>query len=258
MSLRVTRLIPPMSEPQAIRVAVLIVAAGRSRRFGGGDANKVEQTLDGKPVFLHAVDLFAGRPEVARVLLAVRPEEVEAFQRRYRAPLEARGVQVCGGGEMERWQTVQRALEALGDAGGITHVAVHDGARPITPGGVIDRVFAAAATHPAVVPGVAVTDTLKRVDGGRVVGTVDRAGLVAVQTPQVFRLDLLRRAYGMLNGCDPSDAPRVTDDAALVEALSEPVAVVEGDPLNIKITTPADLNIAAALSNNNAAKPSNV
>ena len=126
-----------MSESNAIRVAVLIVAAGRSRRFGGGDVNKVEQTLDGKPVFLHAVDLFIGRPEVARVLLAVRPDEVDEFQERYEADLTKRGVEVCGGGEVERWQTVQRALEVLGEGGGggITHVAVHDGARPITPGG---------------------------------------------------------------------------------------------------------------------------
>jgi 2-C-methyl-D-erythritol 4-phosphate cytidylyltransferase len=123
-------------------------------------------------------------------------------------------------------------------------VAVHDAARPCVTPELIDAVFAAARAHGAALPGLPVADTLKRLDGdGLAIETVPRAGLVAVQTPQAFRRDLLVRAYanrGRLSGA-------VTDDAQLVEALGHPCRVVEGSPLNLKITTRTDLRLAAAV-----------
>lgn len=251
---------PPALLMPPFRLALILVAAGRSMRFGdggeggggdggegGGDGNKVERLLAGRPVFMHALDRFADRPEVVRILLAVRPDEVEAFTHRHRESLASRHVQVVPGGEVERWQTVQRALGWVAEMAEVSHVVVHDAARPLTPRGVIDRVWDAARRHAAVIPGVPVADTLKRVEGGVVTATISRAGLVAVQTPQVFRLDLLRRAYAPLEGMDPAAAPAVTDDAGLVEALGEPVRVVAGSRLNLKITIPDDLRLAERL-----------
>ena len=119
-------------------------------------------------------------------------------------------------------------------------VVVHDAARPLAGPELFARVVAAVvAGADAAVPGVALSDTVKRVDGDRVVGTVDRNGLVAVQTPQAFRADVLRQAH--------ADDAEATDDAALVEAGGATVVVVDGDPRNLKLTSPDDLVVARAL-----------
>jgi len=119
-------------------------------------------------------------------------------------------------------------------------VVVHDAARPLAPPELFERVVAAVrAGADGAVPGVEPTDTLKRVANGRIVETVERAGLVAVQTPQAFRAEVLRRAH--------AGDPEATDDAALVEATGATVVVVEGDRRNLKITSPDDLVVARAL-----------
>jgi 2-C-methyl-D-erythritol 4-phosphate cytidylyltransferase len=120
-------------------------------------------------------------------------------------------------------------------------VVVHDAARPLAGVDIFRRAVAAVrAGADAAIPGVPVTDTVKRVEDGRVVETVDRTRLVAVQTPQAFRAGVLRRAH--------AGAPEATDDAALVEALGGTVVVVDGDPRNIKLTSPDDLIVARALA----------
>jgi 2-C-methyl-D-erythritol 4-phosphate cytidylyltransferase len=122
-------------------------------------------------------------------------------------------------------------------------IVVHDAARPLAPDALFDAVVAAVgepgAGVGAAISALAVSDTIKRVDDGFVSATVDRAGLVAVQTPQAFRAELLRRAH--------ASGATATDDAALVELLGEPVRVVPGDPRNLKITTAADLQTAERL-----------
>lgn len=261
-----------------MKIAVILPAAGAGRRFNDGtpdadaNASKIEMELAGKPVFLRAIDLFLRRDEVSDVLLAVAPDKVEAFAARWGDTLRFHGVRIVAGGKAERWETVARALaEAPSHC---THVAVHDAARPMTSEALIERVFAAAAQYDAIVPGLAVTSTLKRVepvepdagaaepdpmdaifgDAGkpadaalqRVVETVPRAGLVAVQTPQVFKADLLRRAYAQI--ADGTLEPAgVTDDASLVEALGEPVHVVEGDAGNLKLTRREDVPLFEAI-----------
>jgi 2-C-methyl-D-erythritol 4-phosphate cytidylyltransferase len=250
-----------MSEP---RFGVIIPAAGRSRRFGIGD--KLSQDVGGRPMLLRTVELFTRRDDVAAIVVAAPPDELDEFRTRFGTQLGFHGAKVVAGGTIERWETVRNALAAIPED--CTHVAVHDAARPAASEELLQRVFDAARVHDAVIPGDPVTSTLKRVSeetvdaeqedavadailgsfaestkikGRRVTGTVPREHLVAVQTPQVFRAELLRRAYaqGGLEGA--------TDDAMLVERLGAEVIVVDGDPRNVKVTTPADLALVRAL-----------
>ena len=245
-------------------VAVVIPAAGRSTRFGLGD--KVSQDVCGRPMLLRTVEIFARRDDVRAIVVAAPPDEIDAFRDRWGAQLGFHGARIVPGGRVERWETVRNALEAVPEE--CTHVAVHDAARPAATDALVSRVFDAARVHDAVIPGDPVTSTLKRVSeetveadaseavadlilgdfaadvrprGRRVVGTVPRERLVAVQTPQVFRAHLLRRAYAQ-DGLEGA-----TDDAMLVERLGEPVIVVDGDPRNVKVTTAADLDLVRAI-----------
>ncbi|MEX0777969.1 MAG: 2-C-methyl-D-erythritol 4-phosphate cytidylyltransferase [Phycisphaeraceae bacterium] len=256
-----------------MKIAVILPAAGVGKRFAQSDANsaatsKIEQDLGGRPVFLRAIELFLNRPNVGQIIIAVNPDAVDEFRFRWSDKLAFHGVTIVAGGRKERWETVLKALEAV--QSGSTHAAIHDAARPLTSAALIDRVFEAAAKYPAVIPGLPASATLKRVapvdsppqdadpldaifgSAGkptihvqRVVATVDRRDMVEVQTPQVFALDLLRRAYAQITDgrLDPTG---VTDDASLIEAMGEPVMVVEGESTNLKITRPPDLALASA------------
>ena len=256
-------------------IAVILPAAGTGRRFGSSAKPKVEIDLAGKPAFLWSVELFSRRGDVGDVLIAVHPDRLDAFRFAYEDMLGLTGVQIVPGGTVERWETVAAALDRVDDSH--THVAVHDAARPLATQSLIDRCFAACEKWDAVLPGVPVASTLKRVAdleaeemprdaiddilggpataapaGQRVLETIDRRDLIEVQTPQVFSLALLRRAYaGLRDG--RTDPAGVTDDAALVEAMDETVAVVEGESTNLKITRPADAELAAALLERRAA-----
>lgn len=230
------------------KVAVVIPAAGGSTRFGGRE-KKPFASLDGRPVWLRSTELFWTRDDVTKVYLVVAPGDREEFLTRFGHLIAFASAELVDGGA-ERFDSVGNALARVPDAVGL--VAVHDAVRPLTPGAVIDAVFAAARTHGAAVPAVPVADTLKRVDPvtNRVTGTEPRAGLWQAQTPQVFRRDWLAEAYakrGELQG-------RITDDAQLVEALGHPVAVVPGSPLNFKITTRDDLDLADAVLKSRAKK----
>ncbi|MFW6059348.1 MAG: IspD/TarI family cytidylyltransferase [Phycisphaeraceae bacterium] len=262
-------------------IAVILPAAGAGTRFNdSGPASepvrsKVETELAGKAVFLRAVELFFSHEDVSQVLLAVHPERVDEFKQRWGDRLGLLGVEVVAGGTAERWETVAKAIKHVRDE--CTHIAVHDAARPMASDAMITRVFETAKRYHAAIPAVAVTGTLKRVEpmeaeatatgmadeariddilGGagkpsagpvqRVVETVPREALVEVQTPQVFDRDLLERAYAQITA-GGLDATGITDDASLVERLGEPVAVVEGDPLNLKITHAQDMELAEAV-----------
>lgn len=251
-----------------MRVCVILPAAGSGTRFGG---DKLGQDLGGRPVLLRTVELFARRADVAAIIVAGPPDAaaLEEFRGRYGSSLAFHGATVIAGGARERWETVRLALDSV--PAECTHVAIHDAARPCATDALVDRIFAAAAHHPAVIPGVAVSATLKRVgeaavrtapddaladailgDVGqertrarRVLETVSRAGLVAIQTPQVFERGLIAESYarcerdGLLDG--------VTDDAQVVERAGGEVVVVEGEARNIKITLADDLTLARAI-----------
>lgn len=220
--------------------AVILPAAGKSSRFGDPTQKKIFADLEGRAVWLRAAERFVARDDVAQTIVAVAAGDRELFEQRYRPSVAFLNITVVEGGA-ERYDTIARALDAVDPA--CEFVAVHDAARPCVSAELIDAVFAAAREFGAAVPGIPIADTLKRVDPAsrHIVETVSRAGLVAVQTPQAFRRDLLVRAYAARSGI-----AHATDDAQLVEALGHPVHVVDGSPFNLKITTAADLKIAAA------------
>ncbi|WP_435987814.1 2-C-methyl-D-erythritol 4-phosphate cytidylyltransferase [Terrabacter sp. LjRoot27] len=219
----------------------MVVAAGSGSRLGAG-VPKAFVPLAGVPLLGHALRGVLSCAAVAQVVLVVpdtyRARADEVTEGVCRELGSVTPVAVVPGGA-ERGDSVAAGLRALG--ADVDIVLVHDAARCLTPVEVFDRVVAAvAAGAVAVVPGTAVVDTIKQVDAdGFVVGTPERSGLRAVQTPQGFRRDVLERAHAV-----SSDA---TDDAALVERLGERVLVVEGDPRALKVTTPSDLETAARL-----------
>ena len=201
---------------------IVLVAAGEGRRFGGP---KAFVELEGRTLLARAAAAFAG---FAHRVVVLRAADLERAPRGWRA--------VAGGAR--RRDSVAAGLAAL--PADVSVVLIHDAARPLVSPDLARRVLAAAARHGAVVPVVPVADTIKEVEGDRVLRTLPRASLAAVQTPQGFRADLLRRALAA------SDAD-ATDEAALVEALGVPVRTVPGEPRNFKITAPEDLARAAGL-----------
>lgn len=255
-----------------MKLAVIIPAAGSSRRYSAGQEfarSKLDEDLGGRPVLQRTLELFEKNELVAPLvgaLIVAGPHDdglFAEFKARHADRLGLMGVRLVKGGISHRWETVAAALSHVSDD--CTHIVVHDAARPCTPPELIERVIDAAGKYAAVIPAIDIPDTLKRVgdrarsdkdvdpldailgDAGKanttvseVETTVDRTRLVAVQTPQVYRADLLRRAYAQ-----PDLAS--TDDAQLVERLGEPVTVVQGDPRNIKITRPVDLTVARAI-----------
>ena len=223
------------------RFAVILPAAGRSTRFGDPKQKKIYADLDGRAVWLRAVEPFLNRDDVGEIVIAIAPGDRELFERRYRPNVAFLGIKVIEGGA-ERADSVANALEATDPS--CDFVAVHDAARPCLTAELVDAVFSAAVAHGAAILAVPVADTLKRADAsGRIVETVPRAGLHGAQTPQAFRRDLLVRAYANRTRL-PGAA---TDDALLVESLGHPVRVVAGSPMNLKITTAADLRLASAI-----------
>jgi 2-C-methyl-D-erythritol 4-phosphate cytidylyltransferase len=217
--------------------AVIFPAAGKSSRFSGKE-KKPFVNLDGRPVWLRAAEWFVTRPEVKQCLIVISPEDMEMFKRRYAANVMFLNIQVVEGGK-ERFDSVANALARLQEE--IAFVAIHDAVRPCAPHPMIDRVFNAAVAHGAALPGLAVADTLKRVDNGmKVNATISRVGLWQAQTPQVFRKEWLLEAYEKREQVGFA----ITDDAQLVEATGKPVQLVPGSPYNVKITTGEDLGVA--------------
>src|SRR6478609_8911817 len=173
--------------------AVILPAAGKSSRFGGKE-KKPYVNLDNTAVWLRAANLFANRTDVVQTILVISPDDRELVLRRYSANLMFLGVKVVDGGA-ERFQSVANALGQVKPEADF--VAVHDAVRPCAHQSLIEAVFTAAVKHGAAVPGLAVADTLKRVDNQMLVTqTVGRVGLWQAQTPQVFRKDWLVEAYG--------------------------------------------------------------
>ncbi|GAA3460151.1 MULTISPECIES: 2-C-methyl-D-erythritol 4-phosphate cytidylyltransferase [Saccharothrix] len=228
-------------------VVALVPAAGRGERLGYG-MPKALVPVDGVPLLVRAVRglLEAG---VRHVVIAAPPSDV-ATVNTVTAPLAQAGgaVHVLPGGA-ERSDSVRLALEhAVREIPGTTIVLVHDAARAFTPPEVVRAVIdAVAAGHPAVIPVLPVTDTVKRVDPeGVVIDTPDRASLRVVQTPQGFDAAVLLRAHG--------SGLHATDDAGLVERMGVPVVTVPGHQDAMKITTKFDLAVAEALLVGSAAR----
>lgn len=277
-----------------MKAALVIPAAGASRRYSqaGAVRSKLEEDLGGRPVIQRTIEAFVKHEFVGPLIGCVvvagphDEEDFSEFKLRHADRIGLMGGVICRGGVTHRYETVAAALKHLATlpAGKeCTHVAIHDAARPCASIELIERVFAAAEKHAAVIPAIEVADTIKRTvvdedaeeerdplaaifgeDGGAGSGggkkkglkyateTLDRAGLVQVQTPQIFERAVIERAYAQK---DLSS----TDDAQLVERLfaaeikggadasKRRVIVIDGEPTNIKITRPGDLRLARAV-----------
>jgi 2-C-methyl-D-erythritol 4-phosphate cytidylyltransferase/2-C-methyl-D-erythritol 2,4-cyclodiphosphate synthase len=230
----------PAVDALTVHADGIVVAAGRSSRMDGTD--KLVAELGGRPLLAWTLAAFAAAPEIERLVVVTSEERHAEIAG---APwLPERVVAVVVGG-VRRQESVLAGFLAFDRLGteetGV--VLVHDGARPFVRAELVSAIAVATARHGAAIPVVPVSETLKRVDGDLIAGTVDRAGLGTAQTPQGIRRDLLRDAYRRF----PPDGPETwTDEAALLEACGLPVHVVPGDPDNLKVTLPGDLRRAAA------------
>jgi len=215
-------------------IVAIVPAAGSGERLAAG-VPKAFYQLEGQTLVERAVAGLLESGVVDRVVVAVPAERIDEAKR----VLGDRAIVVAGGAD--RTESVNLALAAL--AGDPEFVLVHDAARALTPPALVARVVdALRAGNGAVVPALPLSDTIKAVDAnGVVLGTPERAGLRAVQTPQGFATDVLLRAYRRAGTAD------FTDDASLVEHLGGQVQVVDGDPLAFKITTQLDLLLAQAI-----------
>ncbi|HSH46055.1 MAG TPA: 2-C-methyl-D-erythritol 4-phosphate cytidylyltransferase [Longimicrobiales bacterium] len=214
-------------------VAAVIPAGGQGRRMGG---RKQYLELAGEPILLRTLRPFLEHPRVILVVVALPPEDTASPP-----PFLPAEVEVVAGGR-ERGDSVRAALAAVPDT--VDAVLVHDAARPLVTGDVIDRVLAAVDTGIGALAAIPVADTLKRVNADGVVeATVDRAGLWRAQTPQGFPRAMIVDAYARA----AEEGIAATDEAGLVERYGGRVVVVDGSARNIKITRPEDLDLALRL-----------
>lgn len=223
-------------------ISVIVCAAGASARFGG-DRKKPFVEVGGRAAFLRSIEFFANRDDVKQILLAIAPEDEELVTVKWGAMLGFHGVKLCFGGK-ERFETVAKALEKVSPDADL--IAVHDSVRCCLTNDWLDAVFDKAAKTGAAILACPVVATLKKVQNGRILQTVERIDLYEAQTPQVFDALLLKKAYANLNKIDKAS---ITDDAQLVETLGHTVAIVETDHSNLKITRKNDVPIAEAIIN---------
>jgi 2-C-methyl-D-erythritol 4-phosphate cytidylyltransferase len=224
-----------------MRVAALVLAAGRGERIGAGQP-KAFLSLAGRPLLVHAVEALAACARIDVIVPVLPAAELARLDAGSWSDVAARKVWPAVAGGAERQDSMRAGLGALPDDVG--WVAVHDAARPLVRPEDVARVVAAAERCGAALLAVPVRDTLKRVRDGCVVETPARHELWAAQTPQVFRASLLRDAIAKAE----AEGFQGTDDAQLVERLGVPVEIVAGDPSNLKITWPADLAWAEAFA----------
>ena len=256
-----------------MKSTAIILAAGQGKRMQSVRAKQYLE-LNGKPVLYYSLSAFSSVSEIDNIILVISDEDrkfvVSKIIERYHFD---KVTDIVAGG-LERYHSVANGLKAPG-AGDSDYIFIHDGARPLIDADIISRAVAAVKEHPAIVVGMPVKDTIKRVDEANIVcETPDRTSLWAVQTPQVFSASLIKEAYRLLdesqkNGalqpffqCEAVDflseaalaasfrksLHTITDDAMVVETFTNTkVKLIPGSYRNIKITTPEDLKAARGL-----------
>ncbi len=230
-----------------MKVAVILPAAGLGTRMAKNSAEKTGTSrkqfmlLDGSPILIHTVRKFAASDRVAEIVVAVRAEDVDWVGEMLSQEFARSRVRVVEGGN-SRQESVENALAALGPDTEL--VAVHDAVRPFIDLETMHKVFDEAAETGAAIVGVAAVDTVKQVTRGtthvRVRATLPREKLVMAQTPQVFRYEVLSKAFQSAR----ADGFIGTDESSLVERMDVEVTVVPGSDRNIKITKPGDMDLA--------------
>ena len=238
-----------------MKVIAIIPAAGLGTRMApmsGGAKGKQKKSppskqfteLGGTPILLHTLRKFAAVEAVTEIWIALRENEIEGFRRRLQSEESSvsKKVEMIVGGE-HRQQSVGNALNAI-TAAADDIVLVHDAVRPFVTSEIIGEVIEAAKKYGAAIAGLPAVDTVKQVErtaqGAVVKATIPRAGVVMAQTPQGFRYSVIKKAFDEA----AADGFLGTDEASLAERAGQEVAVVMGSPKNIKITTPADMELA--------------
>ena len=232
-----------------MKVIVIIPAAGLGTRMAPAGkkaaASKQFFEIDGVPVIVHTLRVFARNPQVAQIVVALRKSEMEQFSRQLEKEKIAGKVMVVEGGE-HRQQSVANALAQL-KAAPDDVVLVHDAVRPFVDDEIIDHVVREVEKHGAAIAGLPAVDTIKQVEraaeSALITSTIPRERIVQAQTPQGFRYELIKRAFDSA----AADGFIGTDEASLVERMGENVWVVMGSARNIKITTPGDMELAEFL-----------
>ncbi len=227
-----------------MKVTVILPAAGLGTRMGrqsperAGTSRKQFMLLDGSPILLHTIRKFFCSPSVTEIVVALRNEDVPWVKELLAREGAAKPVRLEEGGDT-RQQSVENALAKMSPD--IDLVAVHDAVRPFIEPSIIERAIQEAAESGAAIVGIIPVDTVKQVKRNKINGTLSRDRLVLAQTPQVFCLDLLRRAFAKAH----EDGFVGTDESSLVERLEQvEVSVVPGSDRNIKITKPSDMDLA--------------
>ena len=222
-----------------MKIGAVIPAAGQGKRMKA-QMNKQYLQLNDRPLLAHTLNIFKNEKKIDEVVVVVREDEIEYCQKEIIQKHNFSNVKIVAGGET-RQQSVYAGL--MGFSPAINYVIIHDGARPLLPGEVLERIINNLKSYDAITAGVKVKDTIKvKNDQNYVLETPDRDKLIAVQTPQAFDYDLICRAHRNI----PQELT-ATDDASLVEALGHEVKIIEGSYRNIKVTTPEDLIYAEAM-----------
>lgn len=226
-----------------MKVSVIIPAAGLGTRMGRsapekeGISRKQFMLLHGSPILIHTIRKFVSSSLVTEIVVALRADDLAWASDLFKNQGLAHTVRLVEGGET-RQQSVENALGTINDDTEL--VAVHDAVRPFVEREVIEKVIREAAETGAAIVGIVPVDTVKQVHRNKVRATLPRERLILTQTPQVFRLDLLRKAFEKAR----QDLFIGTDESSLVERLEVEVSVVLGTDRNIKITKPSDMDLA--------------
>jgi len=224
-----------------MNVSVILPAAGLGTRMGrekAGTSRKQFMLLEGAPILIHTIRKFLLCPSVTEIVVALRAEDIEWARGLIHQEHPAKHGRVVEGGD-SRQESVENALGSLSPDTEL--VAVHDAVRPFIDTELVEKVIIEAAHSGAAIVGIVPVDTVKQVHKNRIRATLSREHLVMAQTPQVFRFDLLKRAFERAR----KDGFTGTDEASLVERLEElDVHVVQGSDRNIKITKPSDMDLA--------------
>lgn len=227
-----------------MKVSVILPAAGLGTRMGRsspekeGTSRKQFMLLNGSPILVHTIRKFVSSPSVTEIVVALRADDLNWAEELFAIQQFGKTVRAVEGGET-RQQSVENALASISDD--TAFVAVHDAVRPFVEREMIEKVIQEAAETGAAILGIVPIDTVKQVHRNKVRATLPRERLILTQTPQVFRLDLLRQAFGKAR----EDLFIGTDESSLVERLEQvEVSVVLGTDRNIKITKPSDMQLA--------------
>ena len=227
-----------------MKVSVIIPAAGLGTRMGRsspereGISRKQFMLLNGSPILIHTIRKFVSAPSINEIVVALREDDLTWARDVFKTQQFSKSVRIVQGGET-RQQSVENALATIEDDTGL--VAVHDAVRPFVEREMIEKVVQEARENGAAILAIVPIDTVKQVHRNKVRATLPRERLILTQTPQVFRLDLLRKAFEKAR----EDLFIGTDESSLVERLEQvEVSVVLGTDRNIKITKPSDMELA--------------